>query len=524
VTLVLVRLKLALLRAGLRTAGIQGRLGAAFSVLVAVAVGLAGGGLLSFARLLDDRGATDAVSAGLGFLLLVWVLGPIVTATSDGTLDPDRLAPFPLTRRQLVPGLLLASLIGFGGIVSVLVLLGALAGVVPVSPLAVIAMAGVTCHLLCCAAASRLVGTAISGAARTRRWRDIALLAGPVVALVLNVGLQLVTRSFAPRDGASIDGVRTAARVLGGPAALAVGLAGEGNVVGSVAALVAGIALLAALVTAWGSVLERVLTSGGNGGVRAGKAAGPLRPRMVAFLPAGRAGAVAAKELRMTWREPRQRVAFLGTLFGAVVPLFSLRLLSSSSPRIALAAAVPAFILGTQATNQFGFDGPAHWVSVATGDDPRPELVGKNLARLVLAIPFVVLGGTALALRSGSFDFVVPAMGLAAAGFGIAVGLGNWFSVTSAVPVPASASNVFSAGNAGHGLAAAGPALAVLFGGALVLSPLFAALVMVDSRPVLQLLGVAGAVGGVGAWIVGTGAAVRYARPRQPELLAVLSA
>jgi hypothetical protein len=206
------------------------------------------------------------------------------------------------------------------------------------------------------------------------------------------------------------------------------------------------------------------------------------------------------------------------------VPVFSLRALSSTSPRVLLLAAMPAFILGTQSTNQYGFDGPAHWVSVATGDDPRPELAGKNLARLLLAAPCFVLALVGLSLRAGSIEFVVPAIGLASAGFGIAMGLGNWFSVTSPVPLPDSPANVFSAGNTGQGLAAAGPALAVLFGGMLLVAPLLVAIFMAGhSSAALAALGGVGVAVGVSAWRFGTRVAVRSVRHRQPELLAALS-
>lgn len=527
---VLVRLKLALLRAGLATAGIQGRLGAAFSLVVAVIVGLTGGAGLLAIRLLDGPPATDAASGAMGFVLAVWVLGPIVAAGSEGTLDPDRLAPFPLTRRQLMPGLLLASLIGFGGLVSAILFLALLVAMVPASPLALVTVAALACHLLLCAALSRLVGTLLSGATRNRRWRDLALLTGPLVALGLNVGLQALSRSLTDPgvggipDPARFDRARAVGRIAGGPAAYAVGLAREGRTGAAVGALVAGVGLLVAVLWAWGATLERALTSGKGSGVRPGRAPRPLRPKLLPFLPRGRLGAVAAKDLRLTWRDPRQRVALFGIVFAAAVPVFSLRALSSTSPRVLLLAALPAFILGTQSTNQYGFDGPAHWVSVATGDDPRPELVGKNLSRLVIAVPFFVLALVGLSVRAGSVEFAVPAVGLATAGFGIAMGLGNWFSVTSPVPLPDSVANVFSAGNTGQGLAAAGPALAVLFGGMLLVAPLLVAIFVAGHSTIaLNLLAAAGIGIGVVAWRVGTNVAVSSVRHRQPELLAELS-
>mgnify|MGYP000456888681 CR=1 FL=1 len=526
---VLVRLKLTLLKAGLASAGIQGRLGAAFSLFVAVAVGLTGGAGLLFIRLLDGAAATDAAGGAMGFVLAVWVLGPIVAAGSEGTLDPDRLAPFPLTRRQLMPGLLLSSLIGFGGLVSVLLLLALFGAMVPASPLALVTVAGLACHLLLCAALSRLVGTVLSGATRNRRWRDLALIAGPVVGLSLNVGLQTLSRSLTDVNGGvadpnRFDRVRAVGRVAGGPAALAVGLAREGRAGAALTALAAALLLLGVVLWAWAVALERALTSGKGSGVRPGRTPRPLRPKLLPFLPAGRLGAVAAKDLRLTWRDPRQRVALFGIVFAAAVPVFSLRALSSTSPRVLLIAALPAFVLGTQSTNQYGFDGAAHWVSVATGDDPRPELLGKNLARLLIAVPCFVLALVGLSLRADSTEFALPAFGLAAAGFGIAMGLGNWFSVTSPVPLPDSPANVFSAGNTGQGLAAAGPALAVLFGGMLLVAPLLIAIFVAGhSFAALSLLGLTGVVVGVGAWRLGTNVAVRSVRHRQPELLAELS-
>jgi ABC-2 type transport system permease protein len=321
----------------------------------------------------------------------------------------------------------------------------------------------------------------------------------------------------------AVEPLRVAARIVGGPAALAVGMAREGRPTEAFAGLlVAGVLLLTALL-GWAIALERVMTSDGGSRSNASSVMRPLRPRLVSWLPSGRFGAVAAKELRLLWRDPRQRVQLFGALFGAVLPMFSFRVLTSSSPRIVLVAALPAFVLGAQASNQFGFDGPAHWVSVATADDPRAELLGKNVARALIALPFFVGVLALLAARAGDPDFVLPAAGLAFAAYGTAVGVGNWFSVSSPVPVPESRTNVFSSGNAGQGLAAAGPSLATLFGSAAFLSPLVAAMLVVDARSSLQLLGLVGVTIGAGVWVLTTTAAIRRWRPRQPELLARLS-
>lgn len=531
---VLVRLKLSLLRAGLRSGGTQGRLGFALALLFAVFLGGLGGGLFLFARLIQDaRLATDVVAIAFGLLLVTWVLAPIVTAGAEGTLEPDRLALFPLSPRQLMPGMLLAAVVGFGGLTTVLVLIGVVGGTAPVSPLALITVAAVACELLVCVGASRLVTTAISGAARSRRWRDLALFIGPVLALVINLGIQAGSRAALPtgpgvdtsRGPEAVHTMASIARFLpSGPAALAVGHARDGRIGLAFVSLAGSVVVLVVAVALWGRVLQRVLTSsgGGAGAKLGGSARRPLLPTWLPFLPANRLGAVAAKELRLTWRDPRQRAAVLGALCAAVFPAFSFRVLFSTNPKLVLAAALPAYMLAATATNQYGYDGAAHWTNVAAGDDPAADLGGKNLARLLIALPFVLVLAWLATWRAGDTRFVLPALALAVAAFGVNLGLANVASVMAPLPMPDNPSNVFSAGNSGRGLAAAGPALGVMFGGMFLCGPLLLAMVAGSSTPELVAASlVAVNVGAVGWWS-GYRAAVRRSEGRQPELLAAL--
>lgn len=529
---VLVRLKLTLLRAGLRSSGVRGILGAVFSLVISVVVGVLGGATFFALRFVDNgRAATDATAGAFALLLLVWVLGPIVAAGAEGTLEPDRLALFPLRPSELMPGLLLAALVGFGGLCTVLVLTGAIAGMAPASPLALVTVAAVVAELLLCASVSRCVSTAISGAVRSRRWRDVVLFVGPLVALSLNLTLQLVTRSVAPTDGsgrphgsAALHAAGVVARLLpSGPAALAIGFARDGRLLAAFAALAGALALPVVFVALWGRVLTRVLTSASGGsGARASAGAASLVPRWLPLLPRTRVGAVAAKELRLTWRDPRQRAAVLSATFAGLVPAISFRVLSSGDAKVVLVAALPAYVLGANTTNLYGFDGQAHWANVAAGDDARSDLLGKSLARALVALPLflVVLGG--LAAKVGDVRYVAAAFGLAAAGFGTNLGLGTIASVISPLPLPDNAANVFSAGNTGRGLAAAGPSLAVLFGGLILLAPVLVPMLVVTGTARLAGLGEFGVVYGFVGWRLGLGLAVRHSQHRQPELLEAL--
>jgi ABC-2 type transport system permease protein len=530
---VLVRLKLRLLWAGLRTGGGRGAVGFVLALVWSLMAGVVIGGLFLLARTLDARPATDATAIAFAVVLLAWVLGPVVVAGSEGTLEADRLALFPLSKRQLMPGLLLAAVAGFGGVATVLILLGAVIGMAPPSPLALVTVMAAACHLLLCAGLSRLVTTAISGAVRTRRWRDVALFAGPLLGLSVNVAIQVLTRAAIPtapgqpgRGPGLLRGIATAARFSpSGPAALAIGHAREGRIGLAVLSLAVAASLVVAVVALWGRVLDRVLTSAGSrGGNVRGAARRPLIPRWLPFLPANRLGAVAAKELRLTWRDPRQRAALLGAMFVGFLPAFSFRLFTSTSPRLALAAALPAYALAATATNQFGYDGAAHWTNVAAGDDPAADLGGKNLARLVITAPLVALLGAVAVWRAGDITYLVPGLALAVGAFGMNLGFADIASVVAPLPMPDNPSNVFSAGNSGRGLAAIAPSLAVLFGGLLFSAPLLIPLLVASSPAVLSLTSMACVLWGLGGWRAGFGYAVRRAAPRQPELLAALSA
>jgi ABC-2 type transport system permease protein len=233
---------------------------------------------------------------------------------------------------------------------------------------------------------------------------------------------------------------------------------------------------------------------------------------------------VAAKDLRLTWRDPRQRAALLGAMFVGFLPAFGSRVLTSTNPRLVLAAALPAYAIAATSTNLYGFDGPALWTNVAAGDDPASDLGGKNLARLVLTVPFVVVLAAVAVWRVHSVTFLVPGLALAVGAFGMNLGFADIASVVAPLPMPDNPSNVFSAGNSGRGLAAVLPSMMVLFGGLLLSVPLLVPLFKSSSPAVLSLTSSACVLWGLGGWWAGFRFAVRRSAPRQPELLAALSA
>ena len=118
---------------------------------------------------------------------------------------------------------------------------------------------------------------------------------------------------------------------------------------------------------------------------------------------------------------------------------------------------------------------------------------------------------------------VLPAAALAAGAFAVALGLADVVSVTAPYPMSDSPGNLFSAGSTGQGLAAAGPALGVLFGGAVLCGPMAAASMAAAGHPLSGgVVAAAEIVLGSTVWRLLWKGAVGRSDHRQPELLVAL--
>lgn len=79
---------------------------------------------LGFAGFFIERDSLFTAFVLFGAVLsLAWWLVPLVASAADATLDPERLAPYPLTARQLMGGQALGALIGTPGFATLLLAL-----------------------------------------------------------------------------------------------------------------------------------------------------------------------------------------------------------------------------------------------------------------------------------------------------------------------------------------------------------------------------------------------------------------
>jgi ABC-2 type transport system permease protein len=523
-----VRLKLRLLRNGLHIG--QGAVLFAIGATGAAVLGLSGFVALAAAR--GDPVAPDLAIVVFAFATLGWTVLPILGFGNDETLDPQRLATLPLSRRQLVTGVLAASLLGVAPLATLVALSGAFVGLVHNAASAVLVAVAVAATLLLCVVASRTLVALLVPVLRSRRGRDFTILAVTLLGLTPPL-LEMFAASGAHGHDfqQTVLGIAHRVRLTpfawGGSAAAD---AARGHYLASASFLAAVGGLTAVLLWIWSRALERALTSSDAPAsaprpARIRSSAG-LIPRALPFLPRNRVGAVAAKDLRYFARDPRRRAPLIGALIVPAVALFASLSHGPTRPGsttlLGLVAILPAAGL---TLNQFGLDGAALWSTVAAGNDPRADLIGKNLASLLVMVPLATVSTFVCAAFTHGWAYLPLTLGLAPAVFGVLLGVGDVMSVRVPYAMPDRRNPM--AFNPGQGCATmlAGFGALAIEGVLLVPVGLLAfGLVTTQSLAVATIVTVALAnVYGATIWVTGRDIAWRTVWWRLPELLTAVS-
>ncbi|MFE2940271.1 transporter [Streptomyces sp. NPDC059255] len=441
-TPVFVRLKLALLRNGLRQS--SGRT-AAYIASVVVVLLLAAAQFLGLVLLRDTAHADTVVVLLTAVLALGWAVMPLFFPSGDETLDPTRLVMLPLRPSPLVRALLVASLVGIGPLFTLCLLTGSAiatahgAGAVAVSVLAV------PLALLVCVALARAVAAANIRLLTSRKGRDLAVLSGLVIA----VGVQFVNFA-AQRLGdagglGALDPVAGAVRWLPPASALgAVGSVSEGAYGRAAAQLLLSAGALAALLYAWQRSLTKLMTAPDGSTLGAGQpgrkeataaARGPGRV-LAGVFPEGRTATVMKRSLRYVWRDPKTKAAWATSLaIGLIVPLFN----ALQGRGTIYFACFAAGMLGIQMYNQFGQDTSAFWMvalTISSTRDAYLELRARALALLVVTLPYSALVTVATAAVLGNWHALPEALGLSFALLGAMLATGAVASARFPYSIP----------------------------------------------------------------------------------------
>ncbi|MGW0084158.1 transporter [Streptomyces sp. NPDC003393] len=449
ITPVVVRLKLSLLRSGLRRSG--GRR-AAYIASAVVALLFALSQLLGMILLRGHAHIASVAVLGTAVLALGWAVMPLFFPSGDETLDPTRLVMLPLRPQPLVRALLAASLVGIGPLVTVLLLAGCVVAVARGAAAYAVAVVALLLALLVCVALARAVAAANTRLLTSRKGRDLAVLSGLVVAIgaqLVNFGMQKLGSSGLGRLDPVADVVRWV------PPASAVGAvdsASDGSYGVAVAQLALTAAALAALLTVWARTLTRLMTAPDASTLQSADPAARDRSRTggpTRLLPSGRTGTVMERSLRYVWRDPKTKAAWVTSLaIGLIVPVFN-ALQGTGSLYFACFA---AGMLGIQMYNQFGQDTSAFWMVALTISTPRDaylELRGRALALLVVTLPYATLVTVVTTALLGDWPRLPEVLGLSFALLGAMLATGAWTSARFPYSIPQEGHKNVAPGQAG---------------------------------------------------------------------------
>jgi ABC-2 type transport system permease protein len=523
---VLVRLKVQLLRNGLRGSPLRA---GGFILGCAYGVGL---GVVAFAVLASLRSKPGdlgvVVELGSAVLVAAWAGLPLLGFGSDETLDPTRLALLPLDRRTLMTGLLGASLVGAAPLATAIGLAGTVFAASHGAAAGLLIAAAAALQLVLCVAVSRATVTWLSAALRSRRGRDFRILLVALIGVLPETVRFLLLGHVGITD---LDALRPWAHAVSWvpaalPARAIVGAAG-GHYGACAVELAGGAATLIALLALWSRSLDSVMTTpetpAGAAPTHAtarGAGAVALFDPGLGLLPRTRTGAVAARELRYTWREPRRRVQLVaGVVLSAVLLGGVLTRGGLHHHDIVFAALLVAFIsANNRALNQFGYDGPALWIHEAAGQDLHADLAGKNIAVALTSLPVTAVVAVALAAISGGWLELLMTLPLSLAVIGGVLGVGNVASILVPIPMPDTSGNVWGS-QAGQGCTTGLLSMVVLAVEAVLLGPLAVALLVAQADNLRLIAVAAGLAYGALLHRAGTAIAVRVGRGRGAELL-----
>ncbi|MDA4886485.1 transporter [Streptomyces sp. MS2A] len=522
-TSVFVRLKLSLLRNGLRQSGGRRAAYIASAVVVLLFAALQLIGLVA----LRGYAHADALVVLLAAVLaLGWAVMPLFFPGGDETLDPTRLVMLPLRPGPLVRALLVSSLVGIGPLFTLCVFAGSVVALAHGGAAYVVGVVGAVLALLVCVTLARAVAAANVRLLTSRKGRDLAVLSGLVVA----VGAQLVNFG-AQRLGSSglgeLDPVADVVRWV--PPASAVGAtdaASDGAYGTALAQLALTAAALGLLLRVWARHLTRLMTAPDGStiqsdtkAVRERGSAGPAR-----WLPAGRTGTTMERTLRYVWRDPKTKAAWVTSLaIGLIVPVFN----AWQGTGSVYFACFAAGMLGIQMYNQFGQDTSAFWMvamTISSARDAYVELRARALALLLITLPYATLVTVLTTAMLDDWRTLPEALGLSFALLGAMLATGAWTSARFPYSIPQEGYKNVAPGQVGL-------AWVSIFGGmigaALLCAPVIALTIWVNvsagSGDLGWLLLPVGAVYGAVLTLAGLRLAAPRTAQRLPEILTAVS-
>ncbi|KJK56731.1 hypothetical protein [Saccharothrix sp. ST-888] len=422
-------------------------LGLGFAVVMALALSLLHG----------RQGAGDAAVMLTTGLAVGWAALPLFLFSTDESSDPTRLTMLPLRPGPLLRGTLLASLIGPGPVLALVLLTGAAVAAAGGAASVPAALVGVPLTVVAFVALSRAVAAGNARLLSSRRGKDFAVLGGLLFALLIQLG-NIASQSVFGRPGEhgtlDLTPLRPFAAVLRWVPPIssidAVRSAGDGSYAVAVLQLALTGGLLLLLLRWWRGSLQQLMVTADASTQIAVRSVG--RARGAGLLPGGRTGAVMQRHLRYAWREPRAKAAVF-TSIGMTLVFCVLSVVQGWAS--VYVVGIAGVMLGLQMVNLFGMDGSAFWMvaaTLSTRADARAELLGRACAVLSYALPLSLVIGIGLAAADNDWADLAPALGVTFALLGTGIGLGAVLSVLAPYAMPADSNPMRSAAPGQGGL------------------------------------------------------------------------
>lgn len=486
------------------------------SVLVGV-----GGALAAWST--TGLSSVDAVLAATLIGGLVWVASLLVPAVGGGvddSLSVERLAQFPLARRQRLVGLLAAGVVSPPMVGVALALTGFIVARLRSLGGAPLVLVGAAITFATVLVTSKLVVALLAPLMSSRKGRDVGVMLGALVGLtgLLANGLMQLAQQF---DRADYQRVEPAVRWLPGASALRSMVdAGAGRLGAAVGSLAVAAVWLAALVAVWLVALgraERSLTKseahGDSGVANNATVFGAVWGR----LPRTVMGAVAARELRYARRDPRWRVsAVMSLVVGVAAPLVSV-VQGEASPERTMLGASTSLLGALTMFNVVGFEGRSLWIHLTSGVDYRSYLVAKNLAVAILFAPVAMITSVMVAAITGGWAYLPAALVLSVALLANGMGFGTCVAVVNP-QAPPEGSNPFATNTGAGCVTGLVMVLATVLLGVLQLPGAIALFVVRRSPLACLIVAAIGLVVAIAEWKFFVGWAAKRARGREPEL------
>jgi ABC-2 type transport system permease protein len=358
-----------------------------------IPVGLAGGALSVVAfESLDAAGDREALHLLLTAIWLFWLIFPLVGFSLNQSYDLTRLFIYPLRRVTIFVG----NVIGCFLDPTLLVVVPAFIAVAyfhsatsATGALIVLALALFLAHTI---ALSQAVLWALLNVLRSRRVRDWAILLAPLVAVAIYMAPHLLLPSTSGPDILQTVVQWRLSRYLRftpmGVTAEAIGMAARARWWYSAGYLAASTAYLAAALALGAYVLGRLHSGeiGASPAREASRADSGRRP-LLQRLATTPLAALAIKEIRYYWREPRYKSTFIAPIFPLIFIVGNAIIRRGLGPvhGVTLAAAFVLFGFSSLFQNVFGVDREGLRLLFATPCPREDILIGKNIAPVFVA-------------------------------------------------------------------------------------------------------------------------------------------